>query len=185
MNDICRNFTKKKISSLDRQHRILEHLRNDPSLTNAQIAAMMGVDKATIGKDLRLLSEEFQTSNISNFELQRSRILNEIRMNKIECMRRLRNLGNEKGSRWMEEWTKLTEKEMKIVGVGLNETLTIERGKSFDKVQHDAAINAMLAMQAAGVQIEEDVQEAELIPPPEPEKVPASKVREIVEAGMR
>jgi len=182
-----RNLTKKKIAGVDRQNRILEYLRGDPSLTNAQLAAMLGVDKAKIGKDLRELSEEFKTSNIANFELQRGRILNEIRMNKIECMRRLRGLGDREGSRWMEEWTKLTEKEMKIVGVGLNETLTIERGKSFDKLQHDAAINAMMAMQSAGIAIEEDVVEAEMLalPEPEPEKIPMTQVRESVEVGLR
>jgi DNA-binding CsgD family transcriptional regulator len=188
MNQGSRNLTKKKLAGIDRQHRILEHLRADPSLTNAQLAAMLGVDKATISKDLRNLSEEFKTSNISNFELQRERILNEIRMNKIECMRRLRGLGDREGSRWMEEWTKLTEKEMKIVGIGTNETLTIERGKSFDKIQHDAAIAAMMKMQAAGIPIDDDVVEAEILslpaPAPEPEKIPIKKVRAEIEAGL-
>jgi hypothetical protein len=178
---------KKKMMSMDRQHRILEHLRQDPSLTNAQLAAILGVDKATISRDLKGLSEEYKNSNIANYELQRERILNEIRLNKIECMRRLRSLGDREGSRWMEEWTKLTEKEMKIIGIGNNDVLTIERGKSFDKHEHDAAINAMLKMHEAGFSIEDDIEEAELLPdlvrPQIPEKT-VDEARECVELTL-
>ena len=46
------------------------------------------------------------------------------------------------GSRWLEEWNKLLEKECKILGVYAPDRLLIKEESQFDKVSEDAAIDA-------------------------------------------
>lgn len=128
-----------------RRELVVEIMIKEPGIQQDEIARRMGVDRSTISRDLKALTEQMKIQNSEAFLMERQRILNEIRINKQECMNRLSRLSEaHRGSRWMEEWTKLVNLEVKILGVASPDHLVIEEKAKFDKAQEDAAIDAVI-----------------------------------------
>jgi len=60
-------------------------------------------------------------------------------------MRRLNECKSpHQGSRWMDEWNKLVEKEIRMLGLNAPERVMLSIKDDFTKEERDAAINAAL-----------------------------------------
>jgi len=137
---------KKRIAMAERRRKVLKVIQEDPSTTQDQLATMFGVNRSTISRDFKTITEELNTQSLEGWTLHRERILREIQSNKDLCMAKLEKLKKypERGSRWMEEWSKLVQKEIRILGVESPERLMLESTKEFSKLEEDAAIDAAL-----------------------------------------
>lgn len=136
---------KQKIQQAQRRKEIIKILRKNPGATHQDMADRIGCNRATISKDLKAIDEELTIQNREDFMLHRDRILREIQSNKDECMRRLTMLRDpSKGSRWMEEWGKLCEKEIRMLGVAMPERLHITKEEIVSKEEKDKAIDAVI-----------------------------------------
>lgn len=163
-----------------RREKLFLILQEDPSLTNEQLARLLGVPVHSVLHDLQIISEDLRLTQQETHEIHKYRLLNEIRANKQECLSRLHQMSKpNQGARWIEEWGKLTEREMKILGIGQNSTLTIERGKSFDKRSRDAAIAAAIRAHESGACMLDAL-------PPEPPCAPdaGEEARELIEQSI-
>ena len=151
---------KKKFSMHARRERVMHMLAKDPSLTQQKIAKDLGVDRSTIAKDIKEMNESLNVENVDAWALHRARVLREIQSNKLECMDRLRRCGKaHQGARWMEEWTKLIEREIKILGLASPEKLLIKQEKTIKTAAHDAAVDGILKsfdMNVVNTVIDED-----------------------------
>lgn len=136
---------KHKIQQAQRRKQIIGILRKNPGATHQEMADKLGVNRATISKDLKAIDEELTIQNREDFMLHRDRILREIQANKDVCMTRLQALRDpSKGSRWMEEWGKLCEKEIRMLGVAMPERLHITKEEVVTKEDKDAAVDAIV-----------------------------------------
>ena len=137
---------KRKMAIQERRRKILAMMQNDPGIRQMDIAKKLKVDRSTIGHDLRSMSEEIKLHNTESWQIQRDRILAEIHQKKAVCEDRMQRLSKHphQGSRWMEEWQKLLDKESKILNIYSPDRLLIEEKQQFSKEQEDAAIDAMM-----------------------------------------
>ncbi len=133
------------IQKNERKRNIILLMREHPDWTHQEIAKHLGVDRATVSRDLSELTRDLQKMNSEAFQLHWQRMLMEIAANKQLCMEMLKDAHASKrgsGSRWMEELSKIMMLEMKLLGLDkFDPTLAVER-KPFDKTQRDAAIEA-------------------------------------------
>lgn len=137
---------KKKFSIQQRRRKILSLIQDNPGIRQIDIAKKLNTTRHTISLDLRKMSEEIKYQNTESWMLQRDRILSELQSKKAVCEDRMQRLSKNphQGSRWMEEWQKLLDKESKILGVYSPDRLLIKQSTEFDKDQEDASIDAML-----------------------------------------
>ena len=136
---------KHKFALADRRKRILDLIQENPGLTHIQIAEAIGCDRATVSRDLRAIADELKLQTTEDFMIHRDRVLREIHGNKFECMRRLQLCTSpHQGSRWMDEWNKLVEKEIRMLGLNAPERVMLSIKDDFTKEERDAAINAAL-----------------------------------------
>jgi hypothetical protein len=138
-------------------------LRENPGYTHQDIADKIGCNRGTVSSDLKAIDAELTIQNREDFMLHRDRILREIQHNKEKCMRRLEALAGDpaRGSRWMEEWSKLVEKEIRMLGVNMPERLHITNEEIASKEDQDKAVDAVVGF------LDEDVidVEAEVVVP--------------------
>ena len=137
---------RKMLGMAERRRKIIACIQENPSMTQAQLGKMFGVNRCTISRDFKGITEDLKIQNMEGWIVQRERILREIQVNKEKCMARLKKLGGDaaKGSRWMEEWTKLLQVEIRILGIQSPEKLLLNSTKEFSKVEEDAAIDAAM-----------------------------------------
>ena len=136
---------KHKFQLADRRKRLLDCIQANPGLTHAQLGEAVGCDRATISRDLRAIADELKLQTTEDFMIHRDRVLREIHGNKFECMRRLNECKSpHQGSRWMDEWNKLVEKEIRMLGLNAPERVMLSIKDDFTKEERDAAINAAL-----------------------------------------
>jgi len=121
-------------------------LRENAGYTHQDLADKLGCNRGTISSDLKAIDAELTIQNREDFMLHRDRILREIQANKEKCMRRLEALASDpsRGSRWMEEWSKLIEKEIKMLGVNMPERLHITAEEVASKEDQDKAVDAVI-----------------------------------------
>jgi hypothetical protein len=157
---------QKKISVEQRQREIIRILREDPGINHQAIAEQLGVHRATISRDLRSITENLRMMNSEAWMAHRDRILLEIESNKQECMRRLAGCKKAyQGARWMEEWTKLLDKQIKILGLNAPERFLVNDGETFDKRDADAAVQKALA--SLGINVIDVTPEKKELPLPQ------------------
>lgn len=139
-----------KLSVQVRRRKIVTMITNRPSISQGEIGEALGVNRSTISRDLKSLSEELKIQNQEGWLIHRERVLREIIAKQVDCEHRLAALKDSprSGSRWMEEWRKLKEMEARILGLYSADRLIITEEQTFDKDQEDAAIDA--ALKAAG-----------------------------------
>lgn len=136
----------KRLKIAQRKQRLIELMRENLDWSQQQLAKELGVDRSTIARDLKEINEELNMQTIDDWMVQRQRIILEIEQNKKVCMDKLEKLKHSphQGARWMEEWSKLQEKMIRIYGVYSPEKLMIRHSQEFSKEQKDAAVDAAL-----------------------------------------
>jgi len=104
---------------LDRQSKVAKFIRKNPYLSAQELGKLLGVAKATITKDIREIKINVAKMTVDDFRFHQNRVLREIQDMKKLCLRKLARLSKrpEAGARWVEEFTKLIEKESKILGL--------------------------------------------------------------------
>jgi DNA-binding CsgD family transcriptional regulator len=136
---------KKKFSMHARREKIMRMMARDPSMTQRALAKQLNVDVSTISNDIRELNRSLNIENLDAWAVQRARVLREIQANKLECMDRIQRCTQPtQGARWMEEWTKLTEREIKILGLASPEKLLIKQETTIKPEAQDAAVDGIL-----------------------------------------
>jgi transcriptional antiterminator len=134
----------KKLKIAQRKQRLIELMREHVDWNQQDLAKELGVNRSTVAKDLKEINEELNMQTIDDWMVQRQRIILEIEENKRVCMERLKRLHGSphQGARWMEEWSKLQEKIIRIYGVYSPEKMMIRHSQEFSKEQRDAAVDA-------------------------------------------
>jgi len=141
---------RKKFNVQERRKRIVTMIAENPSITQGEMAEVVNVDRATVSRDLKALSEELKIQNQEGWLMHRERVLRELITKQALCEDRLKRLEKSahQGSRWLEEWRKLKDMEAKILGLYAPDRLLIQEHQEFDKDQEDAVVDA--ALKAAG-----------------------------------
>lgn len=137
---------KKRVPLQERRRRLIRLTREHPEYTQQEYAEALSVDTSTVCRDFKEINEEFKIVNADMWLLSRERMLKEIRDNKAECMRRLGLCTKaSQGSRWMEEWTKLSIQEGKILGINSPSHVMVHQETVIRKEDKDAAVDAAFA----------------------------------------
>ena len=136
---------KRAFRDIERRRKLILTVREHPDWTHQELADHLCVDRSTITRDLNEITRDLQRMNTESFQVHWQRLQMEIQANKMECMERLRKLTDpNKGSRWMEELTKLMQLEIKLLGLDkFDPALGAERSQ-FDKRERDAVIDAAM-----------------------------------------
>jgi DNA-binding CsgD family transcriptional regulator len=135
-----------KLKVARRRKKILELMRKNPDYTYAELAEVIGVSRMTIANDMRKINEEVNMQTVEDFMIHRQRVLTEIWEKKNLCMDRLNKLKPHQGARWMEEYSKLLDKEIRVLGLYAPEKMMIKHSQEASKEQRDAAVNAALGV---------------------------------------
>jgi 4-hydroxy-3-methylbut-2-en-1-yl diphosphate synthase IspG/GcpE len=151
---------RRKLNVYQRRKQIMEILRKEPTMTQRDIAQRIGVNKSTINSDMKAMNEMLNVENLDAWAIHRQRVLREVEFNKLECMDRLNRCGKaHQGARWMEEWGKLLEKEIKILGLASPEKVMIHNETTIKTAEADAAVNGVIKsmeVNANNVKVDED-----------------------------
>jgi len=137
-----------KVEKMKRQVKVAKVLRKNPYLSHSELAKVLKVSPSTIGADIAEIKANCVRMSTEDFLFHRNRVLREIHDMKQKCLTQLNKLRMEpsKGTRWVEEYTKLIEKEARILGLYAPELriMALKRldPDNVDKEQRDAAINA-------------------------------------------
>jgi hypothetical protein len=146
------------VNALTKQTRLKEVLRifrENPNARTSDIAKTLDVKTNVITKDIKELTEELKESNPQVYHLHRERML--IKLDKM--MRKFENKldlcrGSSSGGQWVDSWTKLFEKEAKILGIYSAEKTVhahINLEDVISKEQKDAAIRGLIQGQEKGI----------------------------------
>lgn len=138
----------KKLRIAQRKKKLIDLMRQFPDMNQQEIADELGVNRSTVSSDLKQINEELNMQTVEDFMVQRHRILSEIHEKKELCMHKLDQLKNHahQGARWMEEYSKLLEKEIRIYGIYSPEKMMIKHSQEFSKEQKDAVVDAALGV---------------------------------------
>jgi hypothetical protein len=138
----------KKLKIAQRKKALIALTRQNPDFNQQDLANELGVNRSTVCRDLKEINEELNLQTVEDFMLQRQRILAEIHEKKDLCMKKLDQLKNNphQGARWMEEYSKLLEKEIRIYGIYSPEKMVIKHSQEFTKEQQDATVDAALGV---------------------------------------
>lgn len=149
--------SRKAILKMDRQATIAKFIRKNPYLSNAELGKILGVAKATISKDIREIKMNVVKMTVDDFRFHQNRVLREIQEMKKLCQRKLKSLAKQPtaGARWVEEFTKLVEKESKILGLYAPEMRVLAIADLtkdvIGPVERDAAIDAIMFGKNSGI----------------------------------
>jgi len=143
-----------------RRKEVIRIFRDNPHIRASEIAKTLNVNPATIYKDIHDLTEELRIENPKTWHVHRERMLLSLNKMMKACQDKFELCrGATSGSRWVEEWTKLFEKEAKILGIYSAEK-SIHAHVNLDdivgKEQRDAAINALIRKQEDIIDITPD-----------------------------
>jgi IS30 family transposase len=138
----------KRVRIAQRKKRLIDLMRQCPDYNQEELADELGVARSTVSRDLKEINEELNLQTVEDFMIQRSRILMELEANKDLCMSKLKSLKHSphQGARWMEEWSKIQEKVIRIYGIYSPEKMMIKHSQEFSKEQKDAAVDAALGV---------------------------------------
>jgi len=147
------------LSKASRQVKVAEIFIDNPYITPAEIASILSVSPQIINNDVKEMTRKLNKASIDMYEMHRERILKEISSMKSACKTKLsRCRGAQAGTRWVEEWTKLTEKECKILGIYAPKRAMAmiahvggEEGKLLSKERRDAVIDAIVLGHETGI----------------------------------
>jgi predicted DNA-binding transcriptional regulator YafY len=138
-----------RFKKLQRQNRIAKVLAKNPYTRHDEIADMLNVSVTTVNKDVNEINTALNQETLISTFIHRQRILEEINSKKRLCSEKFAQCrGAMAGTRWIEEWTKLIEKEAKILGIySPDRKIVAHIDTSFTKEQRDAAVKAALLVE--------------------------------------
>lgn len=128
-------------------NKIMKILSDKPYSTSSEISEITGLTPSVVSRYVNEINSVLQKETMISAFVHRNRILNEITMKKRLCSEKLAQCrGATSGTRWIEEWTKLTEKECKILGIYSPDRKIVAHIDSdvFTKEQIDSAVRAAL-----------------------------------------
>jgi hypothetical protein len=138
-----------------RRKEVLRIFREKPHVRASDIAKTLNVKTKVISNDIRELTEELRIENPQAWHMHRERMLLNLSRMMNSCEKKFNKCrGATSGSRWVEEWAKLFEKEAKIVGVYAAEKTVhahINVADILSKEQRDASIRALISGQEKGI----------------------------------
>lgn len=139
---------RKKLQMADRRKRVAQAMRDNPSATMKEIGEIVGCDHTTVSRDVKVITEEYRLQTSEAFMIHLDRSLREIEIMKDVCINRMNRLKSQahQGTRWMEEWTKLKQLEIKLLGLNAPEKFIVEKHDGFTKQERDDAIKAALGI---------------------------------------
>lgn len=148
-----------KLTKVSRQAKVAEIFIDDPYITPAEIASILSVPSSVIRSDVKEMTRKLNKTSIDTYEMHRERILKEINGMKVACKAKLaRCRGAQAGTRWVEEWTKLTEKECKILGIyapkramAMVAHVSGSEKELLSKERRDAVIDAIVVGHKTGI----------------------------------
>lgn len=146
-----------KLTKHLRQAKVAEIFIENPYISPAEIAEILSVNKDTVSNDVKDITERLNRESLDTYNMHRERILKEITGMKLKCKNKLALCkGAIAGSRWVEEWTKLIEKECKILGVyapdrALHAHAHIHADEKMTKERRDAVVEAILIGHEKGI----------------------------------
>lgn len=139
----------------ERREKLLKIIKNNPHIRSSALAKKLGVKKSTINNDIRELTDELKDLNPQTYHLHRERMLNNLHRMMKHCEKKLNMCrGATAGTRWVEEWTKLFEKEAKILGVYTPDRSIVghvDLDNMISKEQRDAAMDAIIIGKKKGL----------------------------------
>lgn len=136
---------QKKFSLEDRRRRVAEIYLSNRNIRGYEVAQMVGVDPATISRDLKVITKEWQQERIENFEILLERQLLEYEEIKKECREKRSRITNaHQGSRWLEMEINALKQQAKLMGLYAPERHQIVASEAMDKSSRDAAVNAVI-----------------------------------------
>ncbi|RLC33763.1 hypothetical protein DRH14_04325 [Candidatus Shapirobacteria bacterium] len=171
---MARNFVvKKRYTIAERRKRIIEVMHDKPGISQSEVARIVGCDKGTVARDLKAITEELQITNRESWLVHRERVLKELEIKKNMCNRRLKALESSphQGSRWLEEWARLVDKEIKILGLNSPDRLMVDDLRDFSKKDVDAAVTAVLDSIVDDVDFVDNKRDKDLFKKPEESKL--------------
>jgi len=130
-----------------RQTQVAKMLSKNPYMRPDEIAEKLNFSVGTIRGDIAEINRALHNETLVSAFVHRNRILEEITAKKKLCSEKLAQCrGATAGTRWIEEWTKLVEKECKILGIYSPDRKIIAHidTAKFTKEEKDAAIKAAL-----------------------------------------
>jgi len=137
-----------------RRKEVIRIFRENPHIRSSDVAKTLNVSLDTIALDLRELTEELKRENPENWHMHRERMLLGLNRMMKACEDKFELCrGATSGSRWVEEWTKLFEKEAKILGIYSAERTVVGHVdlQVISKEQRDASIDALIGGQQKGM----------------------------------
>lgn len=137
--------TKLKIA--DRRAQMLKLMKENPGILHTELAKLLGVDRSTVQRDLKIMTEEMNLQNRDDFLAHQKRLLEDIQVKKALCMEKLEGCSSPtQGARWMEEHTKLVTLECKLLSMFSPEKILDQidkKDKRVGKAERDAAVAAV------------------------------------------
>jgi hypothetical protein len=152
----------RNIVKFDRQKQIADFFRRNPYSTIHEASKALSITDHIVKDDLAEMAKTLKNETISTYEIHRSRILKDIADVKQKCLKKLKLCrGALAGTRWIEEWTKLTKQEAKILGLyaperAMSLVAHVDGRENMTKEKRDAIVEAILVGDREGV-IEVDV----------------------------
>lgn len=135
---------QKKIMLQDRRRRIAEIYAKYPKIKQREVADMLGVDRAQVSRDLKIITQEWQEERITAFEIHLARQLEELEEIKDDCKQRLGRIKNaHQGSRWTEMQIKCLDRQAKLLGLYAPEKHMIA-AEVQSKEDRDAVVRAAI-----------------------------------------
>lgn len=138
----------RELSKEARRKEVLEIFRKKPHVRTSMVAETLGVNRSVINNDMKELTEELKKQNPLEWHMHRERMLLSLNKMMKKCMNKLSLCrGATSGSRWVEEWTKLFEKEAKILGIYSPDRSVVGHvnlDETIGKEQRDAALKALI-----------------------------------------
>jgi len=138
-----------------------------------EIAEMLGINIATVSRDIKYLESLWIKSQIDNIESVKLRELSELDEMERVCIERLEKCTQPwQGARWMEERRKIKERRAAILGFDAPKNLSITtKDRTLTKEQRDAAFRVALGGTSPARLIEDMMSDTVAIPVlPFPEK---------------
>lgn len=136
-----------RLRKLQRQSKLAKMLSKNPYMPASEASEIFGVAVSTIQDDIRQINKVLQSETVISTFIHRDRILQEITAKKKLCSEKLAQCrGATAGTRWIEEWTKLVEKECKILGIYSPDRKIVAHidTAKFSKEEKDKAVKAAL-----------------------------------------
>lgn len=159
---------KRDIVLYERRKKVAQFLKKNPYISHQTMADALNVSRSTITRDIRDMNEELKRQTMDDLMVQRKRVLNEIQVMKRKCVRSLKKYTDKtKGTRWVEEWSTLVEKECKILGLYAPERIFVgaSLGGEITPDQKDAAVDAVVSV------IMENMKDSGIAQLPSPDEV--------------